>query len=891
MEDERLDPEQLLSAFEKENSEIGKLRIFFGYAAGVGKTYRMLQEAREQLEAGKDVKIGYLEPHDRPETIKLSEGIPVIPTVKSIYKGLALEELAVDAILTEHPDIVLVDELAHTNSPDSRNRKRYQDVEELLNAGIDVYTTMNVQHLESLNDIVEEITGIIVKETVPDTLLKNASWKAIDIEPVELVQRLEEGKIYSDKNSRRALQNFFTDEKLSFLRGLAIQRTSDHINQWSYSKNRKVKIQTKLLTIIDEEYPKMSERCIRWTSRLAQGLNAEWIVLKLNSDSEDNDTSSDDILELAEKLGAETVSLESENFIDTVVEYVKLLSITDIVMGKNLQKNWLSKLLVEDTEDVLLKKLPFVEIHLIPYKEKRKEPPFKSIQEYFQSRTKDFIFSISAVVAATIITEFMQYLHFGDQNLMLIYILFVVIVARSTTGYLWSSLTAVFSVLSFNWFFVEPLYSLTVYKQGYPLTLVIMLIVSLLISNLVVQIRRKARVSMEKEQQFEILYELNKRYVSAVKVDDLYRSTASYLSALLNREVLVYDSTGKLNSFSSPEKSKKLLGTKEENGVAYWSGRNQKEAGFGTDTLAGAKGFYLPVVFEKRTKAVLGLERSTQKTVDNNQLNYLRLIAAQLATAVEQMELKEERQRILVDTEKERVRGNLLRAVSHDIRTPLTGISGLIETIINDEVSGTMDTEVRVKLLKDIQDESKWLIQMVENLLSITRISSDTTAINKTEEPIEEIISSTIHRVRKVYPNVRLKAELPDELIFLSVDPILIEQALFNLIDNAVRHGKAEEPIFIAVEDQDKQVVFSVEDRGIGMSEEQFDRILSNLTTDKEKPIDSKNGLGIGLTIVKTIIKAHQGTFSVENNKQATKFIFTIPKQRGSRHGIEYSGD
>ncbi|WP_086350699.1 sensor histidine kinase [Candidatus Enterococcus clewellii] len=891
MEEERVNPEKLLSAFDKENSGIGRLRIFFGYAAGVGKTYMMLKEAQEQLETGKDVQIGYIEPHDRPATLRLMEGLPVIPTVKSIYKGISLEELAVDQILDVHPDIVLVDELAHTNSPSSRNRKRYQDVEELLNAGIDVYTTMNVQHLESLNDIVEEITGITVQEKVPDKLLKNASWKVIDIEPAELIDRLAAGKIYSDTNSKRALQNFFTEEKLSFLRGLAIQRTSDHINQWSYSKNRKVKIQTKLLTIVDEEYPKMSERCIRWTSRLVQGLNAEWIVLRLKSDSEELDTSSDSILELAEKLGAETVSLESENFIDTVVEYVKLLSITDIVMGKNLQKTWINKLFIEDTEDVLLKRLPFVEIHLIPYKEKRKQTPIKSLQEYFQSRTKDFIVSISAVVGATIVTELMQYLHFGDQNLMLIYILFVVITARATTGYLWSSLTAVFSVLTFNWFFVEPLYSLTVYKQGYPLTLVIMLIVSLLISNLVGQIRRKARVSMEKEQQFEILYELNKRYVAASEVEDLYRSTASYLSALLNREVLVYDATGKLNSFRSPEKKKRLLGTKEEHAVAFWTGRNQKEAGFGTDTLTGAKGFYLPVVFEKRTKAVLGLERSAQKTIDNNQLNYLRLIAAQLATAIEQMELQEEKQKILVDTEKERVRGNLLRAVSHDIRTPLTGISGLIETIINDEATSEITAATRIKLLKDVQDESKWLIQMVENLLSITRISSDTTALNKTEEPIEEIVSSTIRRVRKVYPKVNLKTKLPEELIFLSVDPILIEQALFNLIDNAVRHGKATEPIYISVENQDDQVIFSVKDHGIGMSKEQFDRILTNLTTEKEKPIDSKNGLGIGLTIVKTIIKAHQGTFHVENNEQVTKFIFTIPKQRRSPNESEYSGD
>lgn len=879
MENNRLRAEQILENIKEEDSKKGKLRIFFGYAAGVGKTYAMLREAHEQKLMGKNVLIGYIEPHNRPETNELIEGLQSIPTKIIDYKGILLNELDVDKALELNVDIILVDELAHTNAHGSRNNKRYQDVEEILNAGIDVYTTMNVQHLESLNDIVEEITGVVVKETVPDIILDNASWKVIDIEPIELIERLEAGKIYSNENSKKALKNFFTIEKLNLLRGLAIQRTSEHINRAINSCNSQVSIQSKLLVIIEEDYAKMNERCIRWASRYANNIKTEWIAIMVRSDDDDKNIENEKVLSLAEKLGAETISLESENFIETIVEYAKLLNITDIVMGKNLQISSIKRIFHEDKEDILLKELPFVEIHLIPFKEEKKRKLNYGFKDFISSKGTDLFITVFAIIFMNIVAELFNKFYFTDQTIIMIYIFFIILVSLFTTGYLYSSISSLVAVMSYNWFFVEPLYSLEMHKKGYSATLIILLFISLTISNLVIRIKKKAKTSSEKEQQLEILYELNKMYLIAEKVGDIYIATTDYISKLLNREVILYDTLGNVMSFSTQNEESTHLKSKEESGIAFWVAKNQKEAGNGTETLSGAKGLYLPVMRNKETSLVLGIERNKNKLLNNNQLNYLRLVIAQFTIALEQMDLKIEKNKIVMDNERERIRSNLLRAISHDIRTPLTGISGIVETIINDEKTGSINDKIRIKLLKDVKEESEWLIRMVENLLSITRINSDTMDVNKTDEPVEEIVSSVIRRVKKVYPSIKINTEMPSHIIFIHVDPILIEQALFNLMDNAVRHGKTDKPVNIVVEDRRSEILFSVEDNGIGMSGDKLNNILDNIRTDKERVIDSKNGLGIGLTIVKTIINAHKGKFNVECEKGFTKFVFTIPKE------------
>lgn len=824
----------------------GRLRVFFGFAAGVGKTYSMLSEAHELLLMGKDIIVGYIEPHDRPDTNRLLEGLPQIPPKKILYKQMLLTEPDIDQIIQQKPEIVLIDELAHTNAEGSRNRKRYQDVDELLNAGIDVFTTVNVQHIESLNDIVEEVTGVEVKETVPDTFLQQATIKVVDVEPEELIDRLEQGKIYASESAKRALQNFFIPQKLDQLRGLAIQRASDHINRISA---KTIRIQSKLLTVVNDAFPKMTEKSIRWTARLAQGLGAEWTVIQVRT-QENTPTN----ISLAEKLGAEVISIEEDNSFETIVEFAKMTGVTDIIMGKNLRQPWYEKIFIEAFDDRLLKRLNDTELHLIPFKEE-KQSLFLRTRKIIEGGGKDLVIALGGVFLATIVTELMQYIHIGDQNLMLIYIFFILLVARTTSGYFWSSLASILSVLSFNWFFVEPLYSLTVYKQGYPITLLIMCLVAILISNLMVRLKKQAESSMEKEHQMELLYELNKQYVLADNRNQILDISATYLSRLLEREVILFDSQAKVESIHCISGKPSILSTKDEAAVAFWTAKNQKEAGNGTDTLIGAKGFYLPIIASGKTLAVLGIERNAGLDLENNQLNYLKLVLTQLAVILEQTELKSEKERVEMENEREKVRSNLLRAVSHDLRTPLTVISGIAETLGN---SADLKENTRQKLLADIQDESQWLIRMVENLLSITRINMDTMKVNKTAEPIEEIIEAVYQHLKKVYPEGQVEISLPSEVTFIQADPILIEQALFNIVENAFRHGEEKQPVKLTVYQKNDQTVFEIENDG-EIPLKQFEKIQTNLSSTSEVPVDSKNGLGIGLSIVKTIIHAHNG--------------------------------
>ncbi|MDO7878073.1 MAG: sensor histidine kinase KdpD [Enterococcus mundtii] len=841
---ERQDVSEMLHQREKSR---GRLRVYFGFAAGVGKTYAMLAEAQELSLLGKDIVVGYIEPHDRPDTNQLLEGLPQIPLKEVTYKGLTLSEPNIDAIIKRQPEIVLIDELAHSNAPGSRNRKRYQDIEELLNAGINVHTTINVQHIESLNDIVEEVTGIEVKETVPDTFFQQATLKVIDVEPDELIDRLAQGKIYANENAKRALQHFFIPKKLEQLRGLAIQRASDHINRVIGKTNG---VQSKLITIVQDAFPKMAEKSIRWTARLAQGLGAEWIVLYIRSDDRLQGTN-----DLAEKLGAEVVVIEEDHSFETIVEYAKLVGATDLIIGKNLAKSWTERLFSEELDVRLLKRLPETELHLIPYKEKRSTLLSHS-KKLVEGGGKDFAISLICVFVATLLTEVMQYLHFGDQNLMLVYIFFILLVARLTSGYFWSALSSILSVLAFNWFFVEPLYSLTVYKQGYPITLVIMLIVALMISNLMVRLKKQAVHAREKEQQMEILYELNKQFVLAEDQQQIVELSATYLGRLLDREVIFFDKHAIKLSQYTPKDSLFLLDHPEEAAVAYWTAKNQKDSGYGTDTLSGAKGFYLPIVANGKTLAVLGIRRSRGLPIEDSQLNYLRLVLTQLAVILEQTELKNEKEQIELENEREKVRSNLLRAISHDLRTPLTAISGIAETLL--QTDEELKQATRQKLLTDIQTESQWLIRMVENLLSITRINMDTMQVKKTTEPIEEIIEAVYEHVTKVYPDKELLVHLPTAVLFVEVDPILIEQAMFNLVENAFRHGATQGQVEVSVFQEDQQVICEVKNEG-EISLKQYEKIQMNLSNEEEVPIDSKNGLGIGLSIVKTIIHAHNG--------------------------------
>lgn len=852
-----------LKQVKSEGKYSGKLKVFFGYAAGVGKTYAMLEEAHDQIKLGRKVVVGYVEPHTRPETTKLLDGLNLLPKKKYDYKGIQLEDFDLDGALMCHPDLILVDELAHTNPETARNKKRYQDIEELLKAGIDVYTTMNVQHIESLNDVVEEMTGIEVKETVPDIFFSESSLKVIDIAAEELLERLRLGKIYKKENTDRALQNFFIPEKLNLLRGLAIQKAADHI---TINENKELSklttIDGKFLSLILGDEVALTKRTLRWTARLSQLLRVHWIALNIKT--EDSEDDHPELVKLAEKLGAEVITIESYDLVETMVSFIKLQGITDLVLGKKVSQPWWKKIFRTPIEDKLFDELNQTEIHLLPYDEKelRYQNDWLAISKKLAGkfRFRDLTITLVLLAITTAISLTLFGSGFGDQNIIILYLLMVISISRITRGYLWSTLSSIFSVVFFNWFFVYPYHSLTVLKEGYPFTLVFMLVVGLIVSNIMVRMKASAISATRKERQIQMLYDLNRKYLVTNHLLEVLQITATYLSDNLKRDVFIYnhDFEDIMKSLATPKEQSVYLENKEEAAIAHWSFINQKEAGRGTDTLSGAKGRYFPVTLKGETVAVIGVGTSADRELlSEDNLSFIRLVVVQMAIAIEQKMLQQEKEFIHTEKEKEKTKGNLLRAVSHDLRTPLTGISGSVELILNDDEKKKLSQDEKRKLLVGVKKDSEWLLRMIENLLSITRIDTQKMAVATSEEVLDDILSAAIQRIKKYYPTIELDVSLPAELILVQVDPILMEQVIFNLLENSVRYRQEGTKIYLNVEKVKNNVRIHVINEGKESDVEYLNKLFEN--NDHDSVVDSKKGLGIGLSIVKTIVSAHSG--------------------------------
>lgn len=888
-DDKRPNPDMLLEEILEQEKKEGKLKIFFGYAAGVGKTYSMLNEARELFRNGVDVLVGYVEPHTRPETIQLLEGLPILPSKKISYKNIAINEFDLDAALTRRPELILVDELAHTNVHGVRNKKRFQDIEELLNAGINVYTTVNVQHIESLNDIVQDITKITVRETVPDTFFDRAdSVKLIDIDPEELLKRFEEGKIYSPDRVATAVNNFFTVENLRLLREIALRKVADRISHENFNTRRSFtkRANTKLLVCIGPS--PSSAKCIRWTARTAEAFHSPWVAVYVeNMDSgrfsEQQQKSLRMNMDLAEKLGAELVTINGENIAESVAEYAKSSNITNIVIGKSRNKKSIMNIFGMDLEDLLISLLPSVEIHIIPNSNIHR--PYRNRKQFhFPSPVKllwkDVFKSLILLMIATLVSLGLRALGIGEQNVIMVYILSVLVISRITTGYLYGVVSSFLSVLMFNFFFTIPYYTLNAIQAGYPVTFFIMLLVALFTSALTVRIKTQARLAVERESRTEILYEITKKLLAARGIDSIVDLTNEYIVKLFKRTVIFYTKdpeTGTkdyLKQYSMEEKGD-TLESESEKAVAHWVFINNKRAGAGTDTLMGAKAYYFPVVSQKKILGVIGMS-CEKNLLHHDDWLFLQMISAQVAMALDRQYLTEEQRLILVESEKEKMRSNLLRAISHDLRTPLTAILGASSAILDNHES--LDKATKKSLISSIKEDSQWLIRMVENLLSVTRIHEGTMNVTKSSEAMEEIVAEAVCRVRKRFPESNISVKVPNELLIVPMDGTLIVQVLINLLENAVKHSQNNTTIEVNVKKNKKYALIEVIDNGEGIAAENLPYLFESFVPNGKKSADSSRGMGIGLSICMSIIKAHHGKMSAENRKSGgAVFRFSLP--------------
>ncbi len=892
--DYRSDPDAILEDIQTHRDQRpGRLKIFFGYAAGVGKTYAMLDDAQERLKSGIDVLVGYIEPHTRPETMQKLHGLPVLPPKTVSYRNIELKEFDLDKALELKPELILVDELAHTNAEGGRNKKRYQDIEELLGAGIDVYTTVNVQHMESLNDVIENITKVRVRETVPDYIFDRAEKiELVDIEPDELLRRLEGGKIYRTDRAETAMQNFFTQDNLRLLREIALRCAADKIsseNQSERSLSDKM-ANTKLLVCIGAS--PSSAKCIRWTARAAEAFHASWAALYVES-TESEDLSAEQQktiranLDLAEKLGAEIVNLSGHDIAATVSEYAKLSGITNIVVGKSRNKKTLKNLFDMDFEDKLISLLPNIEIHIIPgsvAKRNYKEPRKKVKHDSFHFSWTDTVKTLSILGGATLLSLWLNRLNIMNQNIIMVYIFSVLLVSRMTEGYWYGIFASAVSVLTFNFFFTEPYFTLDAIQSGYPLTFVIMLLVALITSALTVRMKAEARLAVKREHRTEILYEINKKLLATRGLDRIVALTNDYVVKLFERSIIFFTTDPEHGANGEAAQAaddigSDVLNSAGEKAVAHWVFLNQKRAGAGTDTLMGAAAFYMPVISQGKVLAVWGISCG-KGNLDHNTRLFLRMIASQVAMALERQHLSDEQRNMMVESEKEKMRSTLLRAISHDLRTPLAGILGASSVIRENGMM--LDENTKDSLIANIQEESQWLIRMVENLLSVTRINEDASNLKKSPEAAEEVVGEAVSRIKRRFPQSKIHVHVPEEFLEVPMDGTLIVQVLINLLENAIKYSPADSSIEVRLEREGTWARFEVLDRGRGILSEDIPRLFAGYKPNESRRADSSRGMGIGLSICKTIVNAHQGNLEAENRKDGgTVFCFTLPLKGG----------
>lgn len=871
------------------------MKIFFGYAAGVGKSYAMLMEAHDIKKAGKDIVIGYVEPHARPETMALLDGLEDIEPEIIEYKGITLKEFDLDKALLRKPEIILVDELAHTNANTKRHRKRWQDIEELINNGIDVYTTLNVQHIESLNDIVESITHVSVRETIPDKVFDEADKvELIDIEPEELLKRFSDGKVYSKEQTKKAFNNFFTKNNLFALREIALRRTADRVNYEAES----VRLSKGQITVTPTSDPILacigsslsSLRIIRTAARISESHHSKWIALyvettKLQKMSKEDRERLNKNFNLAEQLGGEIVTLYGDNVVEQIIEYAKFRNITKIIIGKNHRKpSNLFHFFAKDVVDKLMNSNSYIDVYVIPnssYDTKNKVSE-KRIRASFNLSFKEFSKAIAIMAIVTAISKIFDYFGFTSVNVIMIYILGIMIVNIVTTGYVIGIICSIIGVLAFNYFFTEPRYSLQFYDKSYLATFTIMVAVTIISGTLTNKIQREARNSSSREKRTQVLYRVSGKLLSATSTADVVTIGIKYISRLLERKVVCYLS--KENKLSTPfvyngnkvEKDNFLIDADEEAAI-YWTFLNDKESGTGTDTFYGAKGYYMPLKIRGKVIGVLGIS-GIEGVLKPEQKYIFQMVASQMSIALDRENLSETQENFKLEIESEKLRSSLLRAISHDLRSPLAGIKGAVSTIIENGKLISKDKEE--ELLEGIYEDSEWLIRLVENLLSMTRFDEGKMEIKKNLELVEEVVYEVVQRTSKRFKDHKVKVTIPKEVIMAPMDGSLIEQVLMNLIDNALKFTPKESLIEVKAYEKEMNVFFEVIDDGMGISEETLPHIFDIFFTNGSKVSDSRRGVGLGLAICKSIVEAHGGKIDAYNKKTGgAVFRFSIPKE------------
>ncbi|SEA20697.1 two-component system, OmpR family, sensor histidine kinase KdpD [Eubacterium aggregans] len=889
MDDGRAAPEIFLKQIEAEEAmeSRGRLKIFLGYAAGVGKTYAMLQAAHQAMAEGIDVVAGYIEPHDRAETKSLMEGLVILPPLEDEHHGVRVREFDLDAALERKPELILVDELAHTNGEGCRHAKRYQDIAELLKAGINVYTTVNIQHVESLNDIVAGITGVMVRERIPDRIFDSAdSVTLVDIDPGELIDRLKAGKIYNKIQAERAVVNFFTIDNLMALREIALRRMAEReTNRSAFLAMGEGRFSGEHILVCVSSAPS-SARIIRAAARLAKAFQANLTALFVETTDFPQLSAGDknrlrENFKLAEQLDAHLDLVYGDEVPEEIMTYAQSAGITKIVLGKSNMKSGLfgsRRTLVEKLSEMDSN----LDIYIIPDQEgktSRRERwcPWKS--RFPDLTLKDSAKTVAIFVLAVLLSTTFRALAFNDADVVTVFLLAVLVTAVVTRERVYSVAMAIMGVVVFNFLFVDPLFTLATQERGFVVTYVVMFIAALVSGHLASSIKKQAEASAQTAQRTGVLLETNQLLQRAADSAAILETTARQLMKLSGRPVVVYGiEDGELAEPHYYAADASIDGNpylvEHERLVAHWVYVNNQHAGVGTKTFSGAKCLYLAIRNGHQVFGVVGIAVSSALEVLEN--NLILSILGEAALALEKDLYNQKQQATELKAQQEKLRGTLLRAISHDLRTPLTSISGNARMLMTR--GPQMEDERRNQLVVDIYDDSLWLINLVENLLSITRLEENSLPIKMEAELVEDIVNEALQHTSRLAVEYHIGVKPMDPLLMAQMDARLIIQVIINLVDNAIKYTAPGSTILIGAQSEGKGTIgIEISDDGPGMDPKMMDQVFEMFYTAGRGSGDSRRGLGLGLPLCKNIIEAHGGELTVRANKpMGTVFHFTL---------------
>ncbi|MEK3715082.1 sensor histidine kinase [Paenibacillus sp. FSL R7-0333] len=874
----------------------GRLKIFFGYVPGAGKTRAMLEAAHVEQKNGQQVLAGYIEAHDRTDIAELINGLELLPPLDIPVNGTTRREFDLDQAIRRRPDLILLDELAHINAPGVRHKRRVQDMEELLRAGIDVYTTVSIEQLESMTDVVASTTGMAEPARIPDSVFERADQvEFIDISPDIWLKRLHEGRIFSTEQLRQEAGDLYTPQKLIALRELAQRYRADQFKRYEGKLGERV-VEANLYSrehiLVCLSSAISNKKVIRTAARMAEDLQGEFTALYVETSrtkelTARNKSELRENLRLAEQLNAQVATVYGEDVPAQIAEYAKTSRVSKIILGRSQNRSRWS--VGSGFVDKLTAAAPNIDIYIIPDQESALQSKIPQYARPPLLTLADTGKTLGILLVCTIIGLWFKVLGFSEANIITVYILGVLLDAMVTKGRLYSAVTSILSVLVFNYFFTEPYFSLQAYDSGYPVTFLVMLAASFITSTLTLRVKEQARESAQKAYRTEVLLETSRKLQQAKDTPAILSETALQMLKLLDRSIIIYEVVddglsepllyNKDGSTIDAQKAK----LEAEREVAEWVLRNNKRAGASTDTFSAAQCLYHAVRSGDTVFAVAGIVMQQEEPLEVFESSLMIAMLGECALALEKDKLNELQKESSLQIRQEQLRANLLRGISHDLRTPLTSISGNAGILIGN--SAVLSEEQKQELYSDIYDDSIWLINLVENLLSITRIDNGALHLNFQAELLEEVIAEALLHVNRNKEDHVIRVVLEEELLMARMDSRLIIQVIINLVDNAIKYSGSGSHITLSARQEKGLVVVEVADDGPGISPEAKAKVFEMFYTADNVRGDGRRGLGLGLALCKSIIHAHGGHIEVQDHApQGTVFRFTLLAEEVNVH-------